>query len=94
MLLTVDFGCQGINPIDEVFEPAVGMNIEPVENLHSVVIGASRSEITRHTLDVLTDHDHRQQDQLKKGLRNPSMMPSPPGLRAAGSPMRAMPANT
>ena len=65
------FSFQSLDPISQIFEPTFSMYVEPVQDLHGVVISVLGSNIARHALDVLTDHDDGQQYQLEECLRNP-----------------------
>ena len=87
-------GFQIVDAVGQILDPACGVDVEPIEDLHGVVVGVLGSDIAGHALHILADHDHRQQYQLKERLGNPAMMPSPPGFNAGGSPIRAIIANT
>ena len=52
-----DFCFESVDSICQILDPAVGVNIEAVKYLHGVVVGVLRTDIARHALYVLPDHN-------------------------------------
>ena len=71
MVFATDLCFESIDSIRQILDPAFGMNIEAVKYLDGVVISVLRTDVARHALYVLSDHDDGKQHQLKERLCNP-----------------------
>ena len=60
-----------VQAVEDRLQAALCVQIETVEDRLRVFVGVRRAGVRGEALDVLPDHDHRQQDQLEERLGDP-----------------------